>query len=309
MPDFEHFLLTVVYDMPSLIFVTDQKDGAIVYANPYMKATLGADCIGRRFCEQFPGAGENRYFLSFTQKEALAEDRDRSQPPRQSEYFDDEAENWYHVLQRPIQWIDGTPKIAFVLNEINTIKRLQKNLADAHATLAYNHREVERLARTDPLTGLHNRHHLNEIIGHEYQRFVRYHRPFSLVLADCDQFKSVNDTYGHQVGDAILVAFSHLLQSHARAADVVGRWGGEEFLIVLPETGLADAARLAERLRAAIAAHVFPVVGHKTASFGVSEISVEEGSDDLMRRVDQALYRAKDKGRNRVEVSSGQCAS
>ncbi|POZ61008.1 sensor domain-containing diguanylate cyclase [Chromobacterium alticapitis] len=299
MLDFDRFLLTVVYDLPNLIFVVDQADGTIVYANQHMCATLGADCVGRRFFELFAGAGGDRHFLSYAQQHESAPPA----LPRQSEYYDDESENWYHVQQRGITWIDGSSKVVCVLSEINALKRLQKDLTEAHATLAFKNRELEISARTDRLTSLYNRYQLDLVITGEFQRFRRYGKPFSVLLADCDQFKQVNDAYGHQAGDSVLIDLARLLQSNIRATDTLGRWGGEEFLAILPETTLDSAAQLAEKLRAIVAAHAFPAVGHKTASFGVAQIQPAENIKDLVGRADKALYQAKEKGRNRIETA------
>ncbi len=298
MQDFDRFLLTVDYDLANLIFVVDQGDGTIVYANQYMRDTLGADCVGRRFAEQFSGAGGAQHFISYNQQHGA----EAAAPPLQSEYYDDDSENWYHVQQRQIAWIDGSPKIVFVLSEINALKRLQKDLTEAHATLAFKNRELEISARTDRLTSLYNRYQLDQVITSEFQRFRRYGKPFSVLLADCDQFKQVNDTYGHPAGDAVLIDLARLLQSNIRATDTLGRWGGEEFLAILPETGLDNASQLAEKLRATISAYVFPAVGHKTASFGIAQIRPDENIKDLVARADQALYLAKANGRNRVEA-------
>ncbi|UTH74660.1 sensor domain-containing diguanylate cyclase [Chromobacterium sp. IIBBL 290-4] len=300
MQDFDRFLLTVVYDIPNLIFVVDPESGRIVYANPSMHERLGDDCVGRAFGDQFPGAGGSHCFIGYKQHAVEQEQG----PPQQTEYYDDESENWYHVQQRQIRWIDGTAKIVCVLSEINALKRLQKDLTEAHATLAFKNRELEISAKTDRLTSLYNRYHLDQALQTEYQRFRRYGKPFAMLLADCDHFKEVNDTFGHQTGDIVLIELARLLQANLRATDTLGRWGGEEFLAILPETGLANAAQLADKLRDKIASHDFPVVGRKTASFGVAEARPGEDIKELIARVDQALYLAKNQGRNRVEVNS-----
>lgn len=301
MDNFDHFLLTVVYDIPALIFVIDPLDTRIIYANQYMRR-LDANCVGRLFAEKFSSAGGDHFFVSYGQQPFSSADNGAADIPVQSEYFDDETETWYHVRQRPITWIDGTRKIACVLNEINALKRLQKNLSEAHASLAYKNRELELLAKTDRLTHLFNRHHLDAVLEQEFSRFQRTGKPFALFLADCDKFKLVNDNYGHQVGDLVLIDYASLLRESVRATDTVGRWGGEEFLAILPETQLAGAVQVAEKLRQMIAAHEFPIVGHKTASFGVAQLQDDESVKDLIARADEALYLAKQNGRNRVEA-------
>jgi diguanylate cyclase (GGDEF)-like protein len=159
------------------------------------------------------------------------------------------------------------------------------------------------LSEQDALTGLYNRHKLTQIIEMEIERSVRYQRPFSVILLDIDYFKLVNDTWGHNVGDEVLVAFSTIIKDTIRAADKVGRWGGEEFLILCPESRQEDAEVLAHKLRASINAHRFKTVGLKTASFGVAGY-MGGSQEDLFHEADLALYQAKSEGRDQVVTVS-----
>lgn len=161
-------------------------------------------------------------------------------------------------------------------------------------------KRAEELAITDRLTGLYNRLKLDEVLEYEISRSKRYGTALSLIILDIDHFKSVNDIYGHQIGDIVLKEVANTLLSCERESDTIGRWGGEEFLIVLPNTNLAGAMITAEKIRTAIENHLFSVVGKKTASFGVSEFLVEENENSFIERADQALYRAKSGGRNQV---------
>lgn len=167
--------------------------------------------------------------------------------------------------------------------------------------LAERNRELARLSSTDRLTGLCNRLKLDEGLEEALAHARRYATPFSLVLIDVDHFKQVNDTHGHQVGDTTLVEVAGLLRDHVRETDLVGRWGGEEFLVVCTETERGGGVDTAEQLRRAIELHDFPVIGRKTASFGVSEYRDGDGIEAMVARADAALYRAKSGGRNRVE--------
>jgi diguanylate cyclase (GGDEF)-like protein/PAS domain S-box-containing protein len=166
--------------------------------------------------------------------------------------------------------------------------------------------ELRRLATVDGLTGCVNRSHFQGLTERELARAQRYRRPFSLIAIDLDRFKRVNDSYGHAVGDAVLVTLVRRIEQVIRVSDVLGRMGGEEFDLLLPETGLAEACRLAERLRRCLADRPMDVVEGGllvTASFGVvSHGGGEESLDALLKRADDALYRAKAAGRNRVEV-------
>jgi diguanylate cyclase (GGDEF)-like protein len=162
---------------------------------------------------------------------------------------------------------------------------------------------LERLATIDALTGLPNRRRLEEACQIQMARVKRRGEKLSVIMTDVDKFKSVNDTYGHQAGDLVLQHVAQILGATVRESDFVGRWGGEEFMVLCPDTKLTDAAIVAEKLRAAIAGHEFPVVGDKTASFGVAELALGEALEHAVERADAALYQAKEKGRNRVELA------
>lgn len=174
-------------------------------------------------------------------------------------------------------------------------------LRETQSKLMEQNQQLERLAVTDQLTGLYNRLRLDRTLEEEHSRNMRYGTHFCVLLLDVDHFKLVNDTYGHQTGDQVLVGIAQILLDGVREVDVVGRWGGEEFLIICRETGIDGAMVLAEKLRAAIHAQNFPSVGHRTASFGVSTFRAGEVLTETIARADAALYRAKQNGRNRVE--------
>lgn len=161
-------------------------------------------------------------------------------------------------------------------------------------------KELQELAYHDQLTGLYNRHIFYDLLEKEIERSRRYQTRFSLVMFDLDHFKQVNDTYGHDVGDQVLVQVAELARQRVRKNDSVCRWGGEEFMLLLPETSLNRACQLADSFRESIAQADFPKLDQLTASLGVAEYIANETSDDLTQRVDTALYRAKAEGRNRV---------
>lgn len=161
------------------------------------------------------------------------------------------------------------------------------------------------LATTDSLTGIANRQEFSRRLEEEIGRARRYGTPFSLIMYDVDHFKLVNDSHGHLVGDEVLRTVVRRVTEEIRSVDVAARWGGEEFMVLLPETTLSSALVAAEKVRQAIARHPFDEVGPVSASFGVAEFARGENSDALLMRVDEALYRAKDLGRNRVESATG----
>jgi two-component system, cell cycle response regulator len=166
------------------------------------------------------------------------------------------------------------------------------------------HRLVEQQALVDSLTGLANRRNLEETLASELARARRLGHELCLVLADLDRFKLVNDRYGHPAGDDVLRAFAHSLAGTIREGDVAGRWGGEEFALILVGVGVAGGVELAERARRATAAHpVTTGVGELvtvTASFGVASCFGTASSDELIAAADDALYQAKREGRDRV---------
>lgn len=158
----------------------------------------------------------------------------------------------------------------------------------------------------DPLTKVGNRRYIDITVGARFDEMNRYNWPFALAMCDVDHFKAINDTYGHAVGDEMLITVSQTLQTAVRSFDFIGRWGGEEFLIVLPNVGDPEILRpIVERFRTLIGASSVAVVGKDlsvTASFGATLASREETADTIFKRADDLLYRSKQEGRNRVTV-------
>jgi two-component system cell cycle response regulator len=198
---------------------------------------------------------------------------------------------------------------AEMVARVNTgirILKLEQSLKKANE-------EIRLLSITDPLTGCFNRGYLNERLGYEIKRSQRYNHPLSVILADIDHFKRVNDTYGHQAGDEVLKVFAHCIQQEIRKKiDWVVRYGGEEFLIVLPETNNLGAFSVAERLRVAVAEKRIQVAQGDmriTASFGGAYAAFQNKSTDemtlerLINLADEQLYRSKNTGRNRTHVA------
>jgi len=179
------------------------------------------------------------------------------------------------------------------LNEELEAKVAQRTLA-----LTSSNEELERLANTDRLTGVCNRRALDVALTAELDRARRYESSLSLLFFDLDHFKRVNDVYGHVVGDQVLRDFVSQLRSMLRDSDILGRWGGEEFIVVCPETKAGDIINLAERIRTKIEGFKFAQAGRVTVSIGIAELSADDDVRDLIDRADQALYEAKRGGRN-----------
>ncbi|GFK94543.1 putative diguanylate cyclase YdaM [Fundidesulfovibrio magnetotacticus] len=186
-----------------------------------------------------------------------------------------------------------------------TLRGKDRELDLGRRALDAKQRALLQLSPADRLTGLCNRRRLEHSLRAELRRHKRFHSaPFSVILLDVDLFKTVNDRFGQQVGDLVLVRIADALEDLARETDTVGRWGGEEFLLVCPETDANVAAKQAQRLREAIGEIEFSLVGHVTASFGVTACvpDDDENGESLLRRAEAALYRAKLNGRNRIEI-------
>jgi len=165
---------------------------------------------------------------------------------------------------------------------------------------------LARLARIDALTGLHNRRDLDERMEAEMSRSRRHRDPFSVVIGDLDRFKRVNDEFGHDIGDEVLREVGRRLSTNLREEDLAVRWGGEEFLLLLPGTDAEAARRVADKIRQRIADEPFSCTGQDirvTISFGVAQFRDEPLARELIKRADAAMYRAKQSGRNRVCVA------
>lgn len=163
--------------------------------------------------------------------------------------------------------------------------------------------KLHNLATTDELTGLYNRRMFKELCTKEISRAKRHHNSFSLAIFDIDHFKNINDTYGHDTGDFILKTMAQLCSGQIRQDDSLARWGGEEFVLLLPDTALEKSRELCERLRQKIVEYSFSQLPQITVSFGLTEFAPEDSIESLVKRADQALYAAKESGRNKVCTS------
>jgi diguanylate cyclase (GGDEF)-like protein len=171
--------------------------------------------------------------------------------------------------------------------------QLIRKLADAR-------RQIEKIAITDHLTGLYNRRHLLSRFHEEFEKVKRLDTELCCIMADIDHFKLVNDRFGHLAGDEVLKTVAYLIRTTVRAYDIVGRYGGEEFLIILPETDLENARLLAERMRLRVKEQQ-TIAGQLTMSLGVARMENEDKTlDDIIKRADDRLYLAKNAGRDRV---------
>jgi diguanylate cyclase (GGDEF)-like protein len=177
---------------------------------------------------------------------------------------------------------------------------LEKLVQERTRELEITQKKLEEIAETDSMTRIYNRMKLDQVLQAEIQRANRYNSTFSVILFDIDNFKSINDTYGHQKGDQVLSELAGVVHKRVRNTDIVGRWGGDEFMTISPETTQDDAILLAETIRITIAAYDFGVQDSVTSSFGVTAWHGQDSYNALMDRVDKSLYKAKLGGKNQV---------
>ena len=207
----------------------------------------------------------------------------------------DHSLRYVHERGRVTRDADGVPlRMLGVVHDVTERRRFED--------------ELGRLATTDTLTGLFNRRHGQQILADEVKAFRRYGLPTCLVMIDIDQFKAVNDTLGHQMGDRVLIEVGRRLTAHLRETDALIRWGGEEFVVVLRHCNLAEALHLAEHLRSIIAAQQFDGSGPITISAGVAQLVHDDDVSTWLTRADTAMYEAKSAGRNTVRPTRDQRA-
>jgi two-component system cell cycle response regulator len=204
-------------------------------------------------------------------------------------------------ITKPIEFAELKARLRSMLR----IKRLQEELEERERQLLEANERLRHMSRTDGLTGLENRRSIEKQLDLMFAHGERLAEPLSCVMSDLDRFKSVNDEHGHHAGDAVLKQFAGILKREAREIDIVGRYGGEEFICILPGTVLDAAVTFAERVRKQVENHTFVFDGgsvRRTVSFGVAGWPHPRVSncDQLVRAADDALYVAKETGRNRV---------
>jgi len=228
----------------------------------------------------------------------------------------DLKDRWFKPMEHQIDYSLFLKLLAGMLSLLSiilywnyTLQRARKETQAALISLEEKDKELksqnkllEQLSITDNLTAIYNRVKLDQALEQEITRAKRYPSTFGVIMLDIDLFKQVNDTHGHQVGDDVLIELANILKSYSREVDIVGRWGGEEFLVISPRADKDGLMQLAEKFRLSIESHEFSTIKSKTASFGLTAYHEGDSSHAIIARADKALYMAKDNGRNRVEA-------
>lgn len=213
----------------------------------------------------------------------------------------------YNTLKFPLIVGNKTLLAGYTI-DVTERKKAEQEIVAASAKLQTALIREQELARTDTLTGVNNRRHLYEQADHEFQVAIRYQQTLSVIMFDIDHFKKVNDTFGHEAGDHILKLVADTATAELRSADVIGRYGGEEFIIILPMTNSHQAFQVAERIRMSVADLSISTQkgpAQVTLSIGIAELNgatSAETVEEIFRRADEAMYISKQAGRNRTEI-------
>lgn len=278
-------LAHAIEQMDELVRITD-KDGMISYVNDALVAHTGykkVELIGKDI-SMFRSGVHDQAFYENLWSTILSGKTFKS-------VFSNRKKNKQLYYEEEI--------ITPILDENNKITHFIVTGQDISQRVAME-KELQKLATTDSLTGIYNRYKLNKELEIEISKSERYNSNFAVMMIDIDNFKSVNDTHGHDVGDYVLQELSNIVSNFIRESDVFGRWGGEEFIVLLPYSDKKKVLVSAEKLRAAVSCHAFKDMPFVTISVGVSVFTKEDTKESLLKRVDKALYQAKKDGRNKV---------
>ncbi len=299
----------LIASFASDVIWTMAPDGRITYISPSVEAVRGVTP------EEAMQQPLDEILLPESQAVAmqylaqLHADLQSGRPPRtfrgELEYRrKDGSTLWTEVMVQPIFREDGSvAELLGVTRSIAEHKRLLHELQAAKEAAERANAELHRIATIDSLTGAWNRRHFENAAATARAQALRYQQPVCMMLFDIDHFKKVNDRYGHQVGDQVLIELTRLVSQVIRITDLLARWGGEEFVVIMSHCNESDAMQLAEKIRQVVAAHHFMQAGAVTISLGVAEFNGSETLNNWFKRVDQALFQAKTDGRNRVHRS------
>jgi len=298
---------------PVLFFVLTDS-GEVIETNAYAEQVAGPQVVGMKFQDLIIDFTDRFDLVAVSRdptKEHLFNIGDPAELP-QSYYFTFKkiADQILVFGRLDVEEITGTRKEIVILNQ--DLSNLTRELHKKNAALRRVNQELEaanerilELTRIDPLTQVANRRYFDERIREMVSLSKRRSHPLSIIMTDLDKFKDVNDTFGHDAGDRVLEGYAELMKRMVRTEDLVARFGGEEFIILLPQTDSAQAYALAERIRERLSQEDFIGNHHiVTASFGISQLKQNETISDFIKCADRALYQAKESGRNRTVLAA-----
>ncbi len=300
----------LIANFASDVIWTMRADGQITYMSPSVEALRGItpdEAIRETLDDKLAPASQRiaQEYISQLRADLLA-GRPAQPFRREMEYLcKDGSTVWTDVMVQPVLNKEG--KVAEFLGVTRNIaehKRLLHELQAAKEATERANAELLSMATTDPLTGVWNRRHFENAAASAITGALRYKYSVSMLLFDIDHFKLVNDRYGHQVGDQILVELTRVVRQVLRASDILARWGGEEFVVIMAHCTESAAMQLAEKIRQVVEGYRFAEAGTITISLGAAEFNPGETLDGWFRRVDQALFQAKTEGRNTVRLNT-----
>lgn len=206
----------------------------------------------------------------------------------------------YKFLQKPVNYKDLLLHFSSIISKIKREKSYFQ-LENRVKSIEIDNQKLNELVITDKLTSIYNRRFLDNFLIKKFKYMAKNDaNDFTIIFVDIDNFKQINDKYGHLLGDRILIEFAQTLEKNIRANDIVGRWGGEEFIIILDRTTIDQSIVIAEKLRKIISEKIFERIGHLTASFGIADYKNKDTISSLIQRADYSLYKAKEEGRNKI---------
>ena len=302
-------------DNPSMYFTADEN-GMVLSVNKYGVSQLGfpsEELIGQPIINIFHPDDRDSVLL---QIESCLENPERSVQIEARKVDKNGRIRWVRESACAVRDVQGCLVVLVTCDDITKRKQAEEELQHANRSLQSAHTELQQmfaheqvLARTDVLTGLFNRRHFFDLAVREFNGSLRYTRQLALILFDVDGFKKANDTFGHGFGDGVLVKISQMAKSQVREVDILARYGGDEFIILMPETNTEQAFMIAERIRKAVETADIDVDGiplSVTISLGIAEIAfaTDRSVEAIISRADKALYQAKQLGRNHVVIHS-----
>ncbi len=296
--DLSYQCLTTVLDgLDAMVYVSDMQSYELLYVNKYGRDVWGSDIQGK-ICWQVLQKDQDGPCTFCTSKKLLKKDG-AAGDVYVWEFQNTHNNRWYQCRDQAITWIDGRTVRMEIATDITTLKNSEQKLLSAKML-------AEERASQDELTSLYNRRAFFELGKQLFKQAKRYQQQVSVMMIDIDHFKNINDNHGHTVGDSVLKSIAGLLRKTIREVDILARIGGEEFAVILPQTGIEEASKLAERIRQCIEVESIQhdvLQINITASFGIAACTAEgDDLDKMLTKADDALYIAKKKGRNQVKV-------